>query len=79
MNNLNVIIFLKAKDVQKFFPLKSLDFCWKLLRIIKDSKNRSKVTADDFIEFCKEEFNMNMSKESVIEILLANKLKNKSY
>lgn len=78
MNNLNVIIFLKAKDVQKFFPLKSLDYCWKLLRIIKD-KNRSKVTADDFIEFCKEEFNMYMSKESVIEILLRNKLNNKSY
>lgn len=52
-----------------FFHLKQNNFGWKLLRIIKDSKNKKIVTAEDFIEYCNEVYDWSLTKEKVIEIL----------
>ncbi len=68
-NNTDVMILFKAKDVQRFFPFETEQFCWKLLRIIKDSKNKKIVTAEDFIEYCNEVYDWSLTKEKVIEIL----------
>ena len=73
MNNTNVVIFIKGKDVQKFFPTESERTCWRILRTIKDSKKKNKVTAEDFIEYCNEEYNLNLNKEKIMEVM---KIKN---
>ena len=75
MSNTNIVILMKGKDVQKVFPLESPDYCWKLLRTIKDCKNKKVVMVEDFIEHCNEEFNLNLTKEKMMEVLKINKKK----
>lgn len=70
MNNTNDVIFIKGKDVQKFSLWKTISFVGSYSELLKIAKTKKKVTAEDFIEYCNEEFNLNLDKEKVIEILI---------